>query len=133
MATPDIPPEQDPVRPVHPVETTPEQETGPVTETRGAETARKAHRAGLYALSFVILAVLVYLVALIAMNTARVSVSWVFGTSRVSLVWLVVFAAILGWLLGLLMSILFRRRTRRAHDLQSRPRGDSSSGNTRRQ
>jgi hypothetical protein len=40
-------------------------------------------------------------------------VSWVFGTSRVSLVWLVVFAAILGWVLGLLVSALFRWRTRR--------------------
>jgi uncharacterized integral membrane protein len=132
MATPEIPPKQESVRPVRRVETTPDQETGPLTETRGAEAARKAHRAGLYLLAFAALAVLVYLVALVAMNTARVSVSWVFGTSRVSLVWLVLFAAILGWLLGLLMSILFRRRTRRARDLQSRPHGESSSGGTSR-
>jgi uncharacterized integral membrane protein len=124
MATPDTPPEQEGThRPLQSVESTPEHETGPQIETRAAQAARKAHRRGLYVLAFVALAVLVFLVALVAKNTARVSVSWVFGTSRVSLVWLVLFSAILGWLLGLLMSILFRWRTRRASNLQSRPRG----------
>ena len=87
--------------------------SGSVAEKRGARAARKARRASLFALSFVALAVLVFLVALIASNTRHVTVSWVFGTSRVSLVWLVVFAAILGWVLGLLVSAIFRWRTRR--------------------
>ena len=86
---------------------------GPPAETRGARAARKARRVWLYLMSFVALAVLVFLVALIAKNTEHVRVSWVFGTSRVSLVWLVVFAAVLGWLLGLLVGALFHRRTRR--------------------
>lgn len=101
---------------------------GPVTEARGARVARKARRVWLFILSFVALAVLVFLVALIARNTRHVTVSWVFGTSRVSLVWLVVFAAILGWLLGLLMSVLFRWRTRR-RDPQ-RAQGKSGGGTT---
>jgi len=45
-----------------------------------------------------------------AMN--RVKVNWVFGTSHVSLVWLVPFAAILGWLLGLVATAAFHWRTR---------------------
>lgn len=56
--------------------------------------------------------VFVLLVILIAENTRSVKVGWIFGYSHVSLVYLVLFAAILGWLLGVATSILFRRRTR---------------------
>jgi uncharacterized integral membrane protein len=51
-------------------------------------------------------------VALIAANTRHVKVSWVFGSTRISLVWLVLATAILSWLLGIVTSMLFRRRTR---------------------
>jgi uncharacterized membrane protein YciS (DUF1049 family) len=57
--------------------------------------------------------VLVYVVALGASNTRHVKVDWVFGQASVALVWLVVFAAILGWLLGILITQLFRWRTRK--------------------
>jgi hypothetical protein len=43
-------------------------------------------------------------------NTAHVN--WVFGSSHVSLVWLVLFAAILGWLLGLVATAAVHWRTR---------------------
>jgi uncharacterized integral membrane protein len=66
----------------------------------------------LYGYAIASVAILVYLVALAASNTARVNVSWVFGSSHVSLVWLVLFAAILGWLLGLATSARFHWRTR---------------------
>jgi hypothetical protein len=56
--------------------------------------------------------VLVYVVALAAANTGHVKVNWVFGSSSVALVWLVLFTAILGWLLGILITALFRWRTR---------------------
>jgi hypothetical protein len=36
----------------------------------------------------------------------------VVGSSTVSLVWIVIFTAILGWLLGLVTSVVFRWRTR---------------------
>jgi uncharacterized integral membrane protein len=101
---------------------------GPPAETRGARAARKARRVWLYLMSFVALAVLVFLIALIAKNTQRVTVSWVFGTSRVSLVWLVVFAAILGWVLGLLVSALFRWRTRRRDPQKSSGKSDAAQG-----
>jgi uncharacterized membrane protein YciS (DUF1049 family) len=81
-------------------------------EPRGARLGRKAHRSRLHLYAFVAVAVLVYVVALGAANTRHVSVDWVFGSGSVSLVWLVLFAAILGWLLGILITVLFRWRTR---------------------
>ena len=81
-------------------------------ETSGARFRRKAHRSRLHGYAFVAVALVAFLIALAASNTAKVKVDWVFGTSRVSLVWLVLFAAILGWLLGILITAAFRWRTR---------------------
>jgi uncharacterized integral membrane protein len=81
-------------------------------ETRGEHFRRKAHRSRLYGYAVIAVALVAFLIALAASNTAQVKVSWVFGTSRVSLVWLVLFAAILGWLLGLLASARLHWRTR---------------------
>jgi uncharacterized integral membrane protein len=81
-------------------------------ESRGARLGRKAHRTRLHLYAFIAVAVLVYAVALAASNTRHVKVDWVFGSSSVSLVWLVLFAGILGWLLGILTTTLFRWRTR---------------------
>jgi Lipopolysaccharide assembly protein A domain len=53
-----------------------------------------------------------FLLVLAASNTAHVKVNWVFGSSHVSLVWLVLFAAILGWLVGLIATAAFHWRTR---------------------
>jgi uncharacterized integral membrane protein len=55
---------------------------------------------------------IVCLVALVIANTRQVKLNWVFGSSTTSLVWIVLFSAILGWLLGTVMSALFRWRTR---------------------
>jgi uncharacterized integral membrane protein len=52
------------------------------------------------------------LVALAVANTDQVEFSWVVGSSTVSLVWIVIFSAILGWLLGIVTSAVFRWRTR---------------------
>lgn len=81
-------------------------------ETRGARFARKAHRTRLYLYAGVAVALLVVLVALVIANTGQVEVSWVFGSSSVSLVWLVICAAILGLLLGMVLGALFHWRTR---------------------
>ncbi len=53
------------------------------------------------------------LIALTVANTRTVEVSWVFGSTRQSLVWIILFAAILGWLSGIATSVVFRFRTRR--------------------
>jgi uncharacterized integral membrane protein len=82
-------------------------------ETRGAQFARRAHRARLYLYGAAALVLLIVLIALALANTLHVRVSWVFGAASVSLVWLVLFAAILGSLLGMATGALFHWRTRR--------------------
>ena len=81
-------------------------------ETRGERFRRKAHRTGLYLYAFFTVALFVCLVALAVANTDKVEFSWVVGSARVSLVWIVIFSAILGWLLGIVTSLVFRWRTR---------------------
>ena len=81
-------------------------------ETRGERFRRKAHRSGLYLYAFLTVALLVCLVALAVANTHQVEFSWVVGSSTVSLVWIVLFSAILGWLLGIVTGAVFRWRTR---------------------
>lgn len=81
-------------------------------ETRTGRFRRKARRTRLYGYAIVSVALVAYLIALAATNTAHVKVSWAFGASHVSLVWLVLFAAILGWLLGLVAAAAFHWRTR---------------------
>jgi uncharacterized integral membrane protein len=81
-------------------------------ETSGERFRRKAHRSGLYLYAFFSVALLVCLVALAVANTRQVEFSWVVGSSMVSLVWIVIFTAILGWLLGIVTSVVFHWRTR---------------------
>jgi uncharacterized integral membrane protein len=81
-------------------------------ETRGEHFRRKAHRTRLHGYAIATVALVAFLIALAASNTAHVTVNWVFGSSHVSLVWLVLFAAILGWLLGLVATAAFHWRTR---------------------
>jgi uncharacterized integral membrane protein len=87
-------------------------ESATAVETRGERFRRKAHRTGLYLYAFFTVALLVCLVALVVANTHQVEFSWVVGSSTVSLVWIVIFSAILGWLLGIVTSAVFRWRTR---------------------
>ena len=81
-------------------------------ESRRERAGRHARRTRLYTWATVLVVVFVTLVVLVAENTRSVKVGWIFGHSHVSLVYLVLFAAILGWLLGVATSILFRRSTR---------------------
>jgi uncharacterized integral membrane protein len=84
-------------------------------ETRGDRFRRQARRTRLHLYALAAVALLAFLIALAALNTTRVKVSWVFGSSHVSLVWLVLFTAILGWLLGNLTTAAFHWRTREPH------------------
>ena len=95
-----------------PPPSTPPPETEPV-ESRSARLRRHGHRTGLYAWAFALVALLVIVIALAVANTRQVKLSWVVGTSHASLVWIILAAAVLGWLLGLTTSINFRLRTRR--------------------
>jgi len=82
-------------------------------EPRGDRLRRHGRRTGLYAWAVALVALLVVLIALVVANTRQVKLSWVVGTSHASLVWIILAAAILGWLLGIVTSVVFRSRTRR--------------------
>lgn len=81
-------------------------------ESRQERAGRYARRTYLYGWATVVVVSLILLVALIAENTRRVKVGWVVGYSHVSLIFLVLFATVLGWVLGVATSIVFHRRTR---------------------
>jgi uncharacterized integral membrane protein len=82
------------------------------TETMGEHFRRKALRGRLHGYGIGAVALVAVLIALAASNTTQVKVNWLIGSSRVSLVWLVLAAAILGWALGLIASARFHWRTR---------------------
>ena len=84
----------------------------PRRESRRAHTRRMVHRTRLHLYAVAAVALLVYVVALATTNTHRVRVDWVFAHSTLPLVWLTLFAAIIGWLLGTLITLIFRMRTR---------------------
>ena len=87
--------------------------SGPSREGTSPEPASPRSRAGLYARVFVLVALLIVLIALVVANTPRtVELSWVFGSGEVSIVWIIVFSAILGWLVGIVTGALIRHSTR---------------------
>lgn len=82
-------------------------------EPRRERLRRHRHRTGLYTWAFGLVALLVVLIALVIANTRQVKLSWVVGTGHASLVWIILASAVLGWLLGIATSVVFRLRTRR--------------------
>jgi uncharacterized integral membrane protein len=82
-------------------------------ESRRDSLRRHGRRAWLYTWAGALVALLAILIALIVANTGRVKVSWVLGSTHQSLVWIILATAILGWLLGIVTSMIFRFRTRR--------------------
>jgi uncharacterized integral membrane protein len=93
-----------------PSSATPELE--PV-EPRGERLRRHGHRTGLYLWAFALVALLIAVVALALANTRRVELNWLFGTGEASLVWIILAATVLGWLLGIATGVILRLRTRR--------------------
>jgi uncharacterized integral membrane protein len=88
-------------------------ETLPPPESRGQQLRRHGRRAGLYAWSVLAVATLVVLIVLTAANVRSVKLDWVVGSTHASLIWIILAAAVLGWLLGIATSVLVRLRTRR--------------------
>ena len=91
----------------------PEAKAAPAEETRFERSLRYGHRTGMYVSLVVALAVIVFLILLIARNTRQVKVDYVFNDTQTRLIWLVIISAIAGWVLGITTSFLMRRRTRR--------------------
>ncbi|HET7127760.1 MAG TPA: LapA family protein [Gaiellaceae bacterium] len=57
--------------------------------------------------------VAVYTLLFIVLNTHRAKVSFVFGTTNVSVIWVILLSLAVGFVLGSLGSRLYRRRKRR--------------------
>jgi uncharacterized integral membrane protein len=53
-----------------------------------------------------------YVVAFGVKNTGDVSIHWIFGTTRSSLIWVIFLSLVLGAIVGVLVSHLGRRRRR---------------------
>lgn len=90
----------------------PQVATEPI-EARSARLRRHGHRTGLYVYAFTLVALLVVVVALVVANTRQVKLSWVVSTGHASLVWIILASVVLGWLMGIVTSVVFRLRTRR--------------------
>ena len=97
------------------VSPTPAEVGASLLETPRGRSRRHARRSRLYSYAVVAVAVAAVVIALAASNTAKTKVSWIVGSSHVSLVWMVLATAVLGWLLGLLTSAALHRRTRAPH------------------
>lgn len=89
------------------------QPPGEALEPRSERLRRQGRHTGLYAWAFGLVALLVVLIALVVANTRQVKLSWVVGDGHASLVWIILASAVLGWLLGIVTSVVFRLRTRR--------------------
>jgi uncharacterized integral membrane protein len=85
----------------------------PVGEPRGARFSRHARRARLYATAVVFVGLLVLLVVLASANTHVEKLNWVVGSTHASLAWIVLAAAVFGWLLGIATALVFQHQTRR--------------------
>jgi uncharacterized integral membrane protein len=82
-------------------------------EPHPAQARGRLHLARLYGRAFAVVALFVVLIVLISVNTRTVKVSWAFGSTRASLVWIILATAVIGWLLGIATGFVFRRRNRR--------------------
>ena len=92
----------------------PEAQAAPAEETRFERSLRYGHRTGMYVSLVIALAVIVFLILLIARNTREVKVDYVVDDTQTRLIWLVIISAIAGWVLGITTSFLIRRRTLRS-------------------
>jgi uncharacterized integral membrane protein len=80
------------------------------------QEGRRSFQPGLWVRLIVLAAAVVYLILFVVLNAKTVKVRWVFATTRVSLIWVIVLSLLLGIVLGVLASQLrhFRSRRRRA-------------------
>ncbi len=83
------------------------------TESRTQRLTRGGRRARLYAGAVVTIALLAVLVVLSTENTRSVKLDWAVGSAHASLVWIILAAAVVGWLLGITTAVVVHHRTRR--------------------
>jgi uncharacterized integral membrane protein len=83
-------------------------------EPRRVRVARHARRARFYASAAAFVTVLVVLAALASKNTQTAKLDWLAGSTRASLAWIILAAAVFGWLFGIATALIVNRRARRA-------------------
>jgi uncharacterized integral membrane protein len=98
-----------------PPETFPAPSVASSSEPRGVRLARHTRRARLYAWAGAFVTLLAVLVILASENTHTAKLDWVVGSTRASLSWIILAAAVFGWLLGIATAVVVHRRTRREH------------------
>ena len=89
---------------------------GPDDESRRERARRHGRRARLYAWAAAAVALTGLLIAWVAANRDTVQVEWLVGSTDAALALVIFVAAALGWVLGVITSIVIRRRTRRRRD-----------------
>jgi uncharacterized integral membrane protein len=77
------------------------------------EETRQTYQPGLWSRLIAIAAIAVYALLFVVLNTRRVKVRFVFASTRVSLIWVILLSLAVGVALGVLLSQLHRRRQRR--------------------
>ncbi len=85
----------------------------PPAESPRQRFARHGRRVRLYTGAVVFVALLTVLIVLTTKNTGAVKLDWEIGSTHASLVWIILAAAVIGWLLGLTTAVVFHHRTRR--------------------
>ena len=81
--------------------------------TNGLEEGRQTFQPGLWSRLIGIGIVVIYLLLFVVLNTHHVKVNFVFASTTVSLIWVILFSLAAGIALGVLVSQLHRFRTRR--------------------
>ena len=81
--------------------------------TERLEESRRTFQPGLWLRLLGIGVVAVYLLLFVVLNTRTVEVSFVFGSTHVSLIWVILLNLAAGLFIGVLASQLYRRRSRR--------------------
>ena len=90
-----------------------QSEIAGAAEPRAQRRVRGRRRARLYLVSVLLVALAGLLVVLGSANTREVKLSWAVGSTDVSLAWVILVAAVGGWLLGVTTAVVLRYRTRR--------------------
>ena len=83
------------------------------TETAALHEGLHEWQPRLYAKILILAAIIAFVVGFVLENGRNVKVRFVFGSSHVSLIWLILLSLALGVLGGVLLSQLYRHRHRR--------------------
>ena len=77
------------------------------------DEGRRSFQPALWSRLIVIGAIVVFAMLFVVLNTNNVKVSFVFGSTHLSLIWVILLSLAVGVALGVLLSQLHRRRQRR--------------------